>query len=557
MFLRGIYSGITIRSKVSLTLVAVILLVAASVSMFTIREAEKALEAGMKKRGADLATNLSRLSVKPLLHNDVWELYRLIRETVVAANSSPDKIVAYVMVLNRSGEVLAHSDPRRVRVGESLRNDPLYARSIAADRLMIQQIQIPVEGIIYDISYPVYLDGEKVGLIRLGITRRNLDALLAELKAKVAVITGILSLIGVILGVILAGRVTASIRRLTDFVGDISKGKMDRKIEIEGGGEIAYLARAFDQMAVELRKRIGEITEAKEHLERLLDEERRMRLELERSRRLSDIGEFAAAMAHEIRTPLARVMMGGYALKEDSINGEERNEAVDDILKGVADLNHLVTELLNYTGKVELQKTQADIRKVLDTALFNLKEEIERGSVKVFCNLGPGLSKYACTQWREMKSVQVPCREGAEVPEVEMDPVRMEYVFNNIIKNALHAMPDGGDLTVRTSVIPSSSADYNSSGCIEISFTDTGCGIPEENLGKIFNPFFTTKSDGTGLGLALVSRVMEAHGGGVKAESKRGEGSTFRLSLPVSFKTPKVTLSGTGVSVERGVRKEK
>lgn len=259
-----------------------------------------------------------------------------------------------------------------------------------------------------------------------------------------------------------------------------------------------------------------------------------MRLELERSRRLSDIGEFAAAMAHEIRNPLARVMMGGYTLKEGSINGEERNEAVDNILKGVADLDNLVTELLNYTGKVELQKTRADIRKVLDTALFNLKEEIEKSLVKVFCDLGPGLSKCECIQWRKMGSVQVLCSEEPEILEVEMDTVKMEYVFNNIIKNALQAMPHGGGLTIRTSAKPASSADHNNSGCIEISFTDTGCGIPEKNMGMIFNPFFTTKSDGTGLGLALVYRVMEAHEGGVEAESKRGEGSTFRLILPIN-----------------------
>lgn len=337
-----------------------------------------------------------------------------------------------------------------------------------------------------------------------------LEAADAELKFNLLVATFILSLLGVITGIVLAERVTRPLKRLVYHVNVLSKGRLKERIEMTAGGEIGELARAFDHMAAELDKRINEITDANEHLENLLGQERKMRQEMERSRRLSDIGEFAAAMAHEIRNPLARVMMGAYALKDDFIDAEEGDEALDNILKGVENLNCLVTELLNYTGKVELQRYDVHVWRVLDTSLLNLKEEISKSTVKILRDVDP------------------------ELPMVWIDAVKIERVFHNITKNALQAMPDGGTLRIEArSQNPESQGQM-----VEVIFSDTGCGIPQENLGRIFSPFFTTKTEGTGLGLALVYRIMEAHGGRIEAESQLGEGSVFHVLLPVDTVVP-------------------
>lgn len=332
-----------------------------------------------------------------------------------------------------------------------------------------------------------------------------IEAADAEVKFNLLVATFILSLLGVVTGIVLAERVTRPLKRLVYHVNVLSKGRLKERMEMTAGGEIGELARAFDHMATELDRRIDEITDAKEDLENLLSEERKMRQEMERSKRLSDIGEFAAAMAHEIRNPLARVMMGAYALKDDSMDAEEGDEALDNILKGVGNLNRLVTELLNYTGKVELQRYAAQVWHVLDASLLNLKEEIDKSKVKILCDIDP------------------------ELPTVNIDAVKIERVFHNIIKNALQAMPNGGALKIEAR-----SQDSEGQGeVVEVIFSDTGCGIPLENMGRIFSPFFTTKTEGTGLGLALVYRIMEAHGGRIEAESEVGEGSVFRVVLPV------------------------
>ncbi|MBI5038597.1 MAG: HAMP domain-containing protein [Nitrospirae bacterium] len=327
----------------------------------------------------------------------------------------------------------------------------------------------------------------------------------ATLKFNLLVATFILSLLGVVTGIVLAERVTRPLKRLMYHVNALSRGRLAERMEMTAGGEIGELARAFDHMATELDRRINEIMDAKEHLENLLCEERKMRQEMERSKRLSDIGEFAAVMAHEIRNPLARVMMGAYALKDDSMDAEEGEEALDNILKGVENLNRLVTELLNYTGKVELQRYAAQVWRVLDASLLNLKEEIDRSKVKILRDVDPDL------------------------PAVNIDAVKIERVFHNIIKNALQAMPDRGTLKIEAR----SQGSETQGQVIEVIFSDTGCGIPRENMGRIFSPFFTTKTEGTGLGLALVYRIMEAHGGRIEAESEVGEGSVFRVVLPV------------------------
>jgi len=325
------------------------------------------------------------------------------------------------------------------------------------------------------------------------------------LKFNLLVATSILSLLGVVTGIILAERVTRPLKKLMYHVNALSRGRFAERMEITTGGEIGELARAFDHMATELDRRINEITDAKEHLEDLLHEERTMRQEMERSKRLSDIGEFAAAMAHEIRNPLARVMMGAYALKDDSIDAEEGDEALDNILKGVENLNCLVLELLNYTGKVELQRYEVHVWRVLAASLLNLKEEIGKNKVKILRDVDP------------------------ELPMVWIDTVKIERVFHNIIKNALQAMPDGGALKIEAR----SQGPEGQGQLVEVIFSDTGCGIPRENMGRIFSPFFTTKTEGTGLGLALVYRIMDAHGGRIEAESEVGEGSVFRVVLPV------------------------
>lgn len=624
MFPGNLYKRMALSGKVSLVIVSIIILVASSISIFIIREEGKVLENELKKRGTEIARNLSRLSIKPVLHEEVWGLYGLIKEIIKEEDPSSENIVAYAMVLNKKGEVLAHSDPKRFKVWSPLEKNPLNEMAIASQGLLIQTVHQEGEGDqIYDVALPIFLDNERIGVVRVGVTRRYVDAALERITLDIILITGILGLMGVALGVILTGRVTRPLRKLTDFVRGISSGRLDRRIEIAPDGEIGQLASAFNQMAIDLDNRTREIVESERKYRSLFDfaEDSMMRVDrsgkvlavnkreewiigyhedellgkelttilperyrdlfintfretidknkkiptseievvskdgrlipmeldlsgicegdrvvsvqihlrditkrkilekqVEQSRRLSDLGEFSGGIAHEVRNPLARIMMGAYALKEVAPDEEERARALDNILKGVVDLNRFVTELLNYTGKMVLHRAMTDVNRLLDTTLFNLKEEAEKREIKVVLKL------------------------NHDLPAVNIDGVKMDQAFSNIIRNALQSMTNGGILTIKTDFMPlQAEAGLNQFkrergpkvDHIGVSFSDTGRGISKEDMEKLFNPFFTTKSEGIGFGLVLVHRIVEAHGGKTEIESKEGYGTSFRILLPL------------------------
>jgi signal transduction histidine kinase len=125
--------------------------------------------------------------------------------------------------------------------------------------------------------------------------------------------------------------------------------------------------------------------------------------------------------------------------------------------------------------------------------------------------------------------VEIVTQIPADLSPVFVDPRQIEQVLGNLVTNAYQAMPEGGRLTIETSEV---SGKPPRSGWVSISITDTGCGIPEENMEKLFEPLFTTKSKGVGLGLATASSLVEANGGIIEVESEIGKGSTFTVRLP-------------------------
>jgi len=200
-------------------------------------------------------------------------------------------------------------------------------------------------------------------------------------------------------------------------------------------------------------------------------EEKRIREELEFSKHLSQLGELAGGVAHEVRNPLAKIIMGAYSLKEE-MEGRKKSDSLNYILKGAEELNRIVSDLLYYSGRMELQKQVADLNNLLEETLFNLKEDVEKRGIKVVRQYFGGL------------------------PKAEVDTVKIGGGFFNIMLNAAQAMPEGGSLTVVSKQVQNS---YPKSGGSEddlhiaIEFMDTGYGIPRENLKGYLIPFLQLK----------------------------------------------------------------
>lgn len=219
---------------------------------------------------------------------------------------------------------------------------------------------------------------------------------------------------------------------------------------------------------------------------------------LRQADRLATLGRMSANIAHEIRNPLASLTGAIEVLASNGTAGEVRQRLAQIILKESARLNEILRDFLEYARPAPLARSRTNVIESIDEVLVLLDHRADPGTLKVVREFPPSL------EWA-------------------IDPQQFRQAVWNLCLNAVQAMPDVGELRVTAETV---------GGRLEVRVSDTGEGIAQENLAHIFEPFFSTKSDGTGIGLALVYRVMQDHGGDVHVESAIGAGSVFTLSFP-------------------------
>lgn len=232
--------------------------------------------------------------------------------------------------------------------------------------------------------------------------------------------------------------------------------------------------------------------------------------EMHRKEWLASLGEMSAGMAHEIRNPLGALAGAMQMLRKDATGDETNRRLMDIAIREATRLDTIITEFLQYARPPELNLAERDLNKVLAETLDLIQHEARtRSNIRIVTSMAT----------------------GSLLAHVDQDQFRQ--VFWNLATNAFDAMPEGGQLTISTSC-RQIDAGGRKGEVIEIAFQDTGEGIPKENLDKIFFPFFTTKKQGSGLGLAAVHRIVDLHGGWIKVESQERQGSRFVVCMPRS-----------------------
>jgi PAS domain S-box-containing protein len=229
--------------------------------------------------------------------------------------------------------------------------------------------------------------------------------------------------------------------------------------------------------------------------ERKKTEEEHLKLE-----RLATIGELATMVAHDLRNPLTSIRNASFYIKNTCAHKDREEcksslEMLNIIEHETISAENIINDLLDFATKRQLQKREQNVSKIMENTLSKVK-----------------LAKDIRVEKEFAKKATAPVDEG-----------QLERVFLNIIKNAVQAMPQGGKLTVKT---------VETRGYVEISFMDTGIGISQENMSKIFQPLFTTKAKGIGIGLAICKKIIEQHDGTINVESKVGEGTILTIKLP-------------------------
>jgi signal transduction histidine kinase len=330
-----------------------------------------------------------------------------------------------------------------------------------------------------------------VGRFYVMVLLRN-DKITALRAAQPLLATLGILLISTLITIILVWRFTRPIANLSNAAREVAAGNLAVRVpHLDRGDEISQLAQNFNEMTAELEKT------------------RELEGQLQQAEKSAVIGRLGSAIAHEIRNPLNYINLTLDHLRtkfppEDPGQRETFIKLTSQLKAEVARINQQISDFLNYSRPANVSLRPTDARQVIEDSLRIVEGQAAENNIKIAVV------------------------EHEDVPQIKGDPEFLRSVFNNLFINAVQSMGgDGGNLNVKIS-------PENGFVCFEIS--DTGGGIPEENLEKIFEPYFSTKETGTGLGLAIVQKIVDVHFGTIEVESAEGEGTKFTVRLPNSEK---------------------
>ena len=318
--------------------------------------------------------------------------------------------------------------------------------------------------------------------VPLASQQQDIERQIEDLDRGILLGVALFILVGGAGGLYMAERIADPVQRLTRATGQIARGDFDAQVAVRSVDEFQRLVASFNKMAVDLKRQQGQ---------------------LEKTHRLEAWADMARQVAHEIKNPLTPVQLSAeHLLQVHADRGEPLGpvlrSCVDTILTQVRLLRQISSEFSSYatSPKVTLKPTSVRdlVTDVVDPYLVGLENRIAF-------------------------AVDV----SDSLPALSMDQTLVGRALTNILENALHAMPGSGSLTVRA---------VESAGLVTLTVTDTGVGLDSETLQRIFEPYFSTKVAGTGLGMAIAKRNVELNGGTIAVESEPGVGTTVSLAFP-------------------------
>lgn len=470
--------SLTIRQKLIFTICGGTLLTIVLTSAIIFRQVSSLIERELIHKGVIIAVGLSKQSIDPILHDDVWELYKAI---IAVTGDAGMPYIKYIIILDKTGRILAHSHPRHFRVGAFLPEGPFNERALDAEKTVIQSSPVSRNENLYDIAVPCMVGTEKVGLVRLGMTDHIMRKELAEVKKDVFFFALLLSLAGTGVGLLVAYRIIDPLKRVTQNIENISRGKLRDVFPVKTAekDEIGRMVDIFNEMAKNLKTR------------REMDEY------VARKDKLVTLGEFSAGLAHEIKNPLTSIKM----LMQSAKEGGTLSAGDIEVIEGeINRIDRIVRDFLAFGRPAKAEYVVTDVNAVLREVITLIRSEMDKHHIRLVDDL------------------------AANIPAVMAQPDGIKQVILNVVLNALEAMENGGMLKM---------ASFSRNGSVFITVADTGPGIAAQDVQSIFEPFFTTKQDGTGMGLAIADRIIREHNGRIDVETTAGKGTTISIVLPI------------------------
>jgi two-component system NtrC family sensor kinase len=310
----------------------------------------------------------------------------------------------------------------------------------------------------------------------------------------------------------------------------LAAGNLDESIPVRSSDEFGKLASSFNGMTAALRNSRAELRDWAHTLEQKVEirtqELHLAQAETVRGEKLASVGLLASGVAHELNNPLTGILTFSHLLRQKVPDKSEDAEDLDLVIRETKRCAAIIKRLLDFAREKAPEKKFADVNQVIEDTVRIVEQPAHLRDIEIVLDLDRTL------------------------PAIWIDADQIKQVVMNMLVNAQHAVEEKGNITIRTGRARDPRApahDVDAMPMVSISIIDTGCGIPEKNLRRVFDPFFTSKEvgKGTGLGLSVSHGIVEAHGGLIEVESTVDEGTTFRVLLPL---TPPAAVAQNNVS---------
>jgi len=467
--------------KVSVSMMVVVVVSILAFAYVIYDEEAKHTKKELLTAGMFVSHVLATQAAEPVLHHDRRALQRLT-DPFETSSSNPGLrgFVVYVLVFHRSGELLARvGNPPYLELPEGL----LQAPGDSAGYTVRQ-----IDSRLFEISAPIVHEESVVGRLQLGISEQQRFELLDAVKRKMLFVLASLSLTGVLVGAYLVRRLLRPLPLLAQSARKIGDQLWGETVPVSGSDEIGELARTFNEMSLKLKHAFEASQQATNRLVQ--------------ADKFAALGRLSTTLAHELRNPLTSIKMIMEAATEEDRQLDCSREDFDVMLHEVQRMESTLNEVLSLAEPQKLELRKQDINQIIGQVFALTRHRIEIAGIRTSLDL------------------------DEDVPPFALDGKRMEQVLLNLIVNAVEAMPRGGKLAIRTQWCPSPA-------CTRISIQDDGMGIPADIRGRVFDPFFTSKENGTGVGLSVAYTLVREQGGEIELESLEGAGTTFCITFPV------------------------
>jgi len=338
-----------------------------------------------------------------------------------------------------------------------------------------------------------------MGVLLVGSSRRPLIELQRQIVSTAMLVGGAGIFVAVLASLWFAARVTRPVVSLAEAARRVAAGDLGAKVEVESSDELGELAAAFNRMTEDLVQQKDRTLQAE---------------------RVAAWRELARRLAHELKNPLFPLQVTVENLmrakqKSPEMFEEVFHEGTATLLAEINNLKTIIGRFSEFSKMPQPQRRPTQVNDVVRSVLRVFHAQL-RDSDRVTDRVTD----------KEKNKIAVRIELAEALPEISADPDLLHRALQNLVLNAIDAMPQGGELAIRTRTLDDR---------IELSVSDTGSGLTQEECGRLFTPYYTTKQHGTGLGLAIVQSVVSDHGGKISVQSTKEKGTTFRIELPCDF----------------------